>query len=425
MSRYLRISCLLRQTTFNLNRSLLYKPISAPVPSPISPLLLTRTISTTSSFHNKDYYAVLGVSRAAPDDEIKRAYFKLAKQCHPDISKEKGAKEKFVEIGKAYEVLSDPHKRKHYDLMGHQGAEHAEQGFHYEDFHGAEEQFRSFTQEFQDIISQFMSPFQQGGIHTHSQTLQAEYTVPLTFMEAAQGCTKHVRHSFMVKCELCGGSGADNDYGFTTCRFCKGNGVIRSQLGPIQIQETCSHCGGAGKMPKRMCLDCRGTGAVKEQRELSIRVPAGVLDKQSTMVKDPNSGQSILLQFKVNESLDFRRTGDDIHSDIRVHMVQAVFGGNIRVMGLNGLIDVAIPPGVQSHHKIRLTDRGIPRINGTGNGDHYLHVKIIIPKNLSEDQHQHLLKFAKLLDPEDMHGNFKAYDYSSIFAKLKRKVKGE
>ena len=424
MSRYLRIPRLLYHTTSNLNRSLLSRPLAVPSPfhTPTTPLYLTRPISTTNSLRNRDYYDLLGVSRSASDDEIKRAYFKLAKEYHPDVNKDPGAKGKFVEIGKAYEVLSNQEKRKQYDLMGHQGEQYAQQGFHYGDFHGAEEQFRSFTQEFEDIINQFM-----GGGHRveRSQSRQAEYTVPLTFMESAQGCTKHITHAFMVKCENCGGSGADNDYGFTTCRFCNGNGVLRRSLGPIQIQETCDKCNGAGKMPKRMCLDCRGTGEVKEERELSIRVPAGVLDKQSTMVRDPTSGQSILLHFRVNESLDFRRNGDDIHSTITVHMVQAAFGGNIRVMGLNGLMDVAIPAGVQSHHKIRLTGRGIPRINGTGKGDHYLHVKISIPKSLTEDQHQQLLKFAKLIDPEDMHGDFKAHDYSSIFAKLKRKVKGE
>ena len=358
------------------------------------------------------------MSKSATDSEIKKAYFNLAKTYHPDKNKEDPrAKEKFIEISNAYEVLSSKEKRQQYDLMGHQDHGFGG-GFSYQDFQGAEQQFHSFTQEFEDIISQFMGGESRG-------TTQKAYTLALTFMEAVQGCTKNVMHSFMVQCENCQGSGADNTFGFTTCRFCKGAGTRGIHLGPIRIQETCDACGGVGKMPKRMCLDCKGTGSVKEQRELSIRVPAGVKHGQSTIVTDPVSKMRIILRFDVRESLDFRRNGDDVHSDVSVHMVQAVFGGNIRVLGLNGMIDVAIPAGIQSHHKIRLTGRGVPRMNGTGEGDHYLHVKITIPKNLTEDQHQHLLKFSKSLDPEDIHGDYKEYDYSSIFAKLKRKVKGD
>ena len=359
------------------------------------------------------------MSKSATDSEIKRAYFNLAKTYHPDKNKEDPrAKEKFIEISNAYEVLSDKQKRQQYDLMGHQDHGFGDRGFSYQDFHGAEQQFHTFTQEFEDIINQFVGRESMG-------TTQTAYTLALTFMEAVQGCTKKVTHSFMEQCENCQGTGADNNYGYTTCRFCKGAGTRGIQLGPIRFQETCDACGGAGKMPKRMCLECKGTGSVKEHRELSIRVPAGVKHGQSTMVTDPVSGMKIILRFDVRESLDFRRNGDDVHSDVSAHMVQAVFGGNIRVLGLSGMMDVAIPAGIQSHHKIRLTGRGVPRMNGTGEGDHYLHVKITIPKNLTEDQHQLMLKFAKSLDPEDIHGDFKDYDFSSIFAKLKRKVKGE
>ena len=416
----MRYSRLIYLTALAIQRPSLYKIV--PRHLPIAPPTLTRSIFTSRPVLSKrDYYEVLGVSKSSTDSEIKQAYFKLAKQFHPDKNTEDPrAKEKFVEIGNAYEVLSSKEKRQQYDLMGHHDQGLGGSGFSYQDFQGAEQQFHTFTEDFQDIINQFM-----GGGGSTGRGTQTSYTLALTFMEAVQGCTKQVPHSFLAECETCEGRGADNKYGFTTCRFCKGSGRRGIQLGPIRLQETCDGCGGVGRVPKRMCLDCKGTGRVNEHRELSLRVPAGVLHGQSTVITDPVSRVKIVLRFNVHDSRDFRRDGDDVHSDVLVHMVQAVFGGNIRVLGLNGMMDVSVPSGVQSHHKIRLTGRGIPRINGTGQGDHYLHVKIVIPKDLTEAQHQNLLNFAKSLDPEDIHGEYKERDYSSIFAKLKRKVKGK
>ena len=282
MSHLVRYSRLIYLTTFAIQRPSLYKIV--PRYLPIAPPFLTRSIFTSRPVLSKrDYYEVLGVSKSSTDSEIKQAYFKLAKQFHPDKNTEDPrAKEKFVEIGNAYEVLSSKEKRQQYDLMGHHDQGLGGSGFSYQDFQGAEQQFHTFTEDFQDIINQFM-----GGGGSTGRGTQTSYTLALTFMEAVQGCTKQVPHSFLAECETCEGRGADNKYGFTTCRFCKGSGRRGIQLGPIRLQETCDGCGGVGRVPKRMCLDCKGTGRVNEHRELSLRVPAGVLHGQRTLYNRP------------------------------------------------------------------------------------------------------------------------------------------
>ena len=264
MSHLVRYSRLIYLTALAIQRPSLYKivPRHLPIAPPFLPrnsLVSTRQVCLVETILSTlEWEGAIGRSSGDYLEIQTGVRCKLAKQFHPDKNTEDPrAKEKFVEIGNAYEVLSSKEKRQQYDLMGHHDQGLGGSGFSYQDFQGAEQQFHTFTEDFQDIINQFM-----GGGGSTGRGTQTSYTLALTFMEAVQGCTKQVPHSFLAECETCEGRGADNKYGFTTCRFCKGSGRRGIQLGPIRLQETCDGCGGVGRVPKRMCLDCKGTGRV-------------------------------------------------------------------------------------------------------------------------------------------------------------------
>uniref|UniRef100_A0A8C5QYU8 DnaJ homolog subfamily A member 3, mitochondrial n=1 Tax=Leptobrachium leishanense TaxID=445787 RepID=A0A8C5QYU8_9ANUR len=341
-----------------------------------------------------DLYQVLGVPRNASQKDIKKAYYQLAKKYHPDTNKEDPqAKEKFSQLAEAYEVLSDEVKRKQYDTYGTAdfaaGAAGAGGGQQY--WRGGpsvdpEELFRKIFGEFSggsSSFGDFSSVFEQ----------PQEYIMDLTFIQAAKGVNKEIIVNITDTCERCNGKGNEPGTKLQHCHYCNGTGMETINTGPFVMRSTCRRCNGRGSVMTNPCMSCRGTGQTKQRRTVTVPVPAGVEDGQT--VRMPVGKKEIFITFRVQKSPVFRREGADIHSDLFVSIAQAVLGGSARAQGLYDPIAVAIPAGSQADQRIRIAGKGIPRMNSYGYGDHYIHIKIRIPRKLSERQRALMSSFAE------------------------------
>ncbi|KAM4820192.1 dnaJ homolog subfamily A member 3, mitochondrial isoform 2-T2 [Thomomys bottae] len=357
----------------------------------------------TASFHTsafvakEDYYQILGVPRNASQKEIKKAYYQLAKKYHPDTNKDDPkAKEKFSQLAEAYEVLSDEVKRKQYDAYGSAGFDPGASSSGQSYWRGGpsvdpEELFRKIFGEFSSSsFGDFQSVFDQ----------PQEYIMELTFNQAAKGVNKEFTVNIMDTCERCDGKGNEPGTKLQHCHYCGGSGMETINTGPFVMRSTCRRCGGRGSIITNPCVICRGTGQAKQKKRVVIPVPAGVEDGQT--VRMPVGKREIFVTFRVQKSPTFRRDGADIHSDLFISIAQAILGGTARAQGLYETINVVIPPGIQTDQKIRLTGKGIPRINSYGYGDHYIHIKIRVPKRLTSRQQSLILSYAE--DETDVEG---------------------
>uniref|UniRef100_A0A8C5QZ40 DnaJ heat shock protein family (Hsp40) member A3 n=1 Tax=Leptobrachium leishanense TaxID=445787 RepID=A0A8C5QZ40_9ANUR len=319
---------------------------------------------------------------------------RLAKKYHPDTNKEDPqAKEKFSQLAEAYEVLSDEVKRKQYDTYGTAdfaaGAAGAGGGQQY--WRGGpsvdpEELFRKIFGEFSggsSSFGDFSSVFEQ----------PQEYIMDLTFIQAAKGVNKEIIVNITDTCERCNGKGNEPGTKLQHCHYCNGTGMETINTGPFVMRSTCRRCNGRGSVMTNPCMSCRGTGQTKQRRTVTVPVPAGVEDGQT--VRMPVGKKEIFITFRVQKSPVFRREGADIHSDLFVSIAQAVLGGSARAQGLYDPIAVAIPAGSQADQRIRIAGKGIPRMNSYGYGDHYIHIKIRIPRKLSERQRALMSSFAE------------------------------
>lgn len=351
---------------------------------------------------SQDLYIILGVTRNASASEIKKAYYELAKKFHPDTNKEKGAAEKFQDVQRAYEVLSDADKRSTYDITGQDnfqagaGGGQAGGGNPF----GGQDPFRNVNPE--DIFKQFFGDQKKaGGFSGFSGFEEARTSqnigVTLTFMEAVRGIEKDIRVRTRVSCNRCDGRKAEPGSTLQTCSRCKGSGneEVSANVFGWTMQTPCRACGGQGHIVKDPCRKCSGKGALNENKNVTVPVPAGIEDGQILRVPIPNSYGEIFVTCKVQDSKIFERDGADVHSDVSLHFAQAILGGSINVPGLLGDIDLKIPAGTQSHQKIRMIGKGIPRLNGYGKGDHYMHIKIHLPKFLTEEQKKYMVSFAE------------------------------
>ncbi|KAL4658145.1 hypothetical protein GN956_G2925 [Arapaima gigas] len=348
---------------------------------------------TSASWGNKqDYYQVLGVPRTATQKEIKKAYYQMAKKYHPDTNKDDPqAKEKFAQLAEAYEVLSDEVKRKQYDTYGSAGFDPGQAGTGQQQYWrgGAsldpEELFRKIFGEFSRTqgFADFNSFFDQA----------QEYVMELTFIQAAKGVNKEITINIEDKCQRCNGRGVEPGTKVQHCHYCNGTGMETVNTGPFVMRSTCRRCGGRGSVITSPCVACRGTGQTKQRRTVMVPVPAGVEDGQT--VRMPVGKKEIFITFRVQRSPVFRRDGADIHSDVLISVAQAILGGTARVQGLYESINIAIPAGIQADQQIRLAGKGIPRINSYGYGDHYVHIKIRIPKTLTDRQRALLMSYAE------------------------------
>lgn len=362
--------------------------------------------------NKKDYYEVLGVSKTATDEEIKRAFRKLAKQYHPDINKEPGAEEKFKEIGEAYAVLSDANKRRQYDQFGHAAFENSGSGG------GAG--FQGFNMgdiDLEDILGDlFGGGFRGfsgfgGSSRTSSRPSKGEdirVVLNLTFEEAAFGCEKDVKLNLTSECSRCKGKGGFNE---KTCRTCGGAGKVLEQaqtiFGYMQTQKTCPDCKGRGKTYETICDECHGKGVVEKVKTLTVTIPEGVDEGyQLRLSGKGNAGLNggpngdVFLEFKIKEHPLFERDGADIYLEVPVTITDATLGCKKEIPTLYGNIILEIKAGTQNYTKLKIKGKGIKLPNSISKGNMYAVVNIIIPTKLDRKQ-KALLQDLAQTDLED------------------------
>ncbi|MDQ0161288.1 molecular chaperone DnaJ [Aeribacillus alveayuensis] len=351
----------------------------------------------------RDYYEVLGVSKSATKDEIKKAYRKLSKKYHPDINKDPDAPEKFKEIKEAYEVLSDDKKRAQYDQFGHAGPNQGFGGFSGSDF-GSD--FGGFG--FEDIFSSIFG----GGSRRRDPNAprpgaDLQYTMTISFEDAVFGKETTIEIPREETCHTCNGSGAKPGTSPETCSHCGGTGQLSTEqntpFGRIVNRRVCHYCNGSGKIIKARCSTCGGTGKVKKRKKISIKIPAGIDDGQQLRVAgqgEPgiNGGPpgDLYVIFHVQDHEFFERDGDDIYCEMPLTFAQAALGDEVEVPTLHGKVKLKIPAGTQTGTKFRLRGKGIPNVRGYGQGDQHVIVRVVTPTNLTEKQKELLREFANI-----------------------------
>ncbi|MDZ5470931.1 molecular chaperone DnaJ (plasmid) [Bacillus sp. 31A1R] len=375
----------------------------------------------------RDYYEVLGVSKTANKDEIKKAYRKLSKTYHPDINKEPDADAKFKEVKEAYEILSDDQKRAHYDQFGHTDSNQGFGGF------GGGSDFGGGFGGFEDIFNTF---FGGGGGRTRDpnaprQGADLQYTMTMSFEDAVFGKETDIEIPREETCETCNGSGAKAGTKPETCKHCQGSGQLNVEqntpFGRIVNRRVCHHCSGTGKEIKHKCGTCHGAGKVKKRRKIHVKIPAGIDDGQQLRVSgqgEPgiNGGPSgdLYVVFHVRSHEFFERDGDDIYCEMPITFVQAALGDEVEVPTLHGKVKLKVPAGTQTGTKFRLRGKGVPNVRGYGTGDQHIIVRIITPTKLTEKQKQLLQEFA------EVSGTVPQGDQEEgFFSKVKRAFKGE
>lgn len=346
----------------------------------------------------RDYYEVLGVSRDADAGQIKSAYRKLAVQYHPDKNPgDKTAEEKFKEAAEAYAVLSDTDKRARYDRFGHQAAG----GFGNVDP-------SAFT-DFGDLFANLGDLFGFGGGMRGGRRVQRgadlRYDLELGFEEAAFGVEKTLRIPRLERCDSCSGSGNADGKPRATCNACGGRGQVRYSQGFFTVAQTCPQCQGEGTVVTNPCKSCRGLGQVEREKELEVRIPAGV--ESGTRMRLANEGEhgknggppgDLYVFLEVAEHPVFKRDGGDVLAETALSYAQAVLGTTIEIDTVNGKERVEVPPGTPHGHTFRLRGKGIERLDRRGKGDHVLRVRLQVPKpkDLNEEQITLLRKLAEL-----------------------------
>ena len=345
----------------------------------------------------RDYYEVLGLQRTAGIEEIKRAYRKLAVKYHPDKNPgDPDAEEKFKEAAEAYGVLSDEEKRARYDRYGHQGMG-GMGGFD-------PNQFADFGDILGDLFGFgdfFGTRGRRGSRAARGNDLR--YDLELEFMDAVFGKDVSLNVPRVVTCTTCTGSGAKPGTQPVTCTGCGGRGQIRYSQGFFAVARTCPQCGGAGKVIKDPCVTCSGAGRVREEKKIAVKIPAGVDDGSRLRVAGEgesgfNGGPAgdLYVFISVREHPKFTRRDYDVHSEQAVSVTQAVLGAEVKTDTIDGLETLRIPAGTQPNQVFRLRSKGVPFLDGSGRGDHYVHVAVRIPTSLSDEQRRLLTQLAQL-----------------------------
>ena len=384
----------------------------------------------------RDYYEVLGVEKGASDDEIKKAYRKMAKKYHPDLNPDdKTAEAKFKEVGEAYEVLSDKQKRSRYDQFGHAGVDPS-----YGGGQGGYERYQQYAHgdfgDFNDIFGDIFSGFGFGG-STKTRNPNGpirgndvQVRIQLSFMEAVKGCKKDIPIQRLERCADCGGTGAKAGTSPETCPDCGGSGQVRVQqrspFGVIQTVKACPRCGGKGKVINDPCKSCNGMGRVRHSRKITVDIPAGIDNGQTFVVRGQgdegtNGGPTgdLNVTVLVREDPIFQREGFDIWVDVPITYAQSVLGDEIIVPTIDGKVSYNVPEGTQPGTTFRLRNKGVPYVNNRGRGDQYVKVNIEVPTNLSSKQ-KDLLK-----DFDSSTGDKNYAKRKSFFDKIKDAFKGD
>jgi molecular chaperone DnaJ len=340
----------------------------------------------------RDYYETLGVNRDAAEDEIKKAYRKLAMKYHPDRNPDsKDAEEKFKEAKEAYEVLSDQQKRAAYDAYGHAGVDpSAAAGA------GAGAQgFGSFADAFGDIFGEIFGGAAGGGRQRSNVYRGADlrYNLEVSLEEAARGTETRIRIPTMDECETCHGSGAKPGTQPKTCPTCNGQGQVRMQQGFFSIQQTCPKCHGSGKVVETPCATCSGVGRIKRQKTLSVKIPAGVDEGDRIRLAGEgeagvNGGPSgdLYVVIHLREHAVFQRDHNDLHCEMPISFTTAALGGEIEIPTLDGVAKIKIPAETQSGKVFRLRGKGIKGVRSNVHGDLMCHVVVETPVSLTARQ---------------------------------------
>ena len=352
----------------------------------------------------KDYYKVLGVDRNASQDEIKKVFRQLALKYHPDRNQgDKVSEEKFKEINEAYSCLGDPEKRAHYDRYGTAegfGAAAGAGGFGGFGGFGAGTPFNDI---FEDIFDDFFGAF--GGSRKARSTKGADlrYNLNISLEEAAFGAEKSIKIPRWQSCEVCSGTGAEPGKPPVTCTQCKGTGHVRFQQGFFSVSKTCNKCQGTGRIITNPCQTCSGNGKIKVQRELSVKIPAGV--DSGSRLKLSGEGDfgsyggppgDLYIVLTVDDHPFFQRDGLNIYCKVPISFPKAVFGGEIEVPTLDGSAKLRVPAGTQSGKYFHLKGKGVPRLGSHHRGDQIVSVFIDVPKKLTPRQRELLEEFAEL-----------------------------
>ena len=373
----------------------------------------------------RDYYEVLGVSRGASAEELKKAYRGKAKELHPDRNKDNpDAEAQFKEVNEAYEVLKDADKKAAYDRFGHAafeggmgaGAGAARGARPGADF-GA-----SFSDVFEDLFGDFMGGRggSGGARNRASRGSDLRYNLRVTLEEAYKGAQKSIRVPTLAACDSCGGSGAEGGAEPVTCPTCSGMGKVRAQQGFFTVERTCPTCGGLGQIVKNPCNTCKGAGRVEKERQLSVNIPAGV--ETGTRIRLSGEGEAglrggpagdLYIFIDVREHPIFQRDGLDLHCRVPVSFTAAALGGEVEVPTIDGgRSRVKVPAGAQSGKQMRLRGKGMPALRGGGFGDMLIELSVETPVNLTARQKELLREFEGLSADNHPEG-------SSFFSKVK------
>ena len=352
----------------------------------------------------RDYYEVLGVARGAGDDELKKAFRKLARQYHPDVNKSSEAEAMFKEVGEAYEILSDSEKRRVYDQLGHAGLN----GGGYGGFQGGFEGFGSFADIFEQFDTMFGGAGGRGGARRGPQRgADLRYDLELTFEEAAFGTEKVLEIPRSEQCEVCKGSGAEPGSEPIVCPQCGGSGEMRrvqqSVFGQFVNVTMCSKCQGEGRVVSTPCHECRGKGTLRKTHALTVKIPAGVDKGQQIRLTGegeagPKGGPAgnLYVVLEVRPHPLFKREGSDIFYELPISFAQAALGDEIKAPTIDGEESLVIPAGTQTGKTFRQREKGVPHLRGMGRGDEHVTVTVRTPTNLSNRERELLEEMAAL-----------------------------
>jgi molecular chaperone DnaJ len=345
----------------------------------------------------RDYYEVLGVARDAATPDIKKAYRKLAMANHPDRNPgDQEAEERFKECAEAFEVLSDPEKRRLYDQFGHEGM----RGAGFQGFSGAEEIFSHFGDLFGDLFENLGFGSRRAGGPQRGQDIKVELNLGLG--DVVEGGDHDIVVPRRERCGDCGGTGAATGTAPESCKQCRGTGQVVHRQGFFTLQTTCPVCRGEGKVITNPCRGCTGTGVIQRESTITVNVPAGVDDGQTLRIQGrghpgarggPPGNLYVVLRVEPDER--FERDGFDVHSRARVSMFQATLGTTVSVDTLEGREQIEIEPGAQPGYTIVRRGKGIPVLGGRGRGDHHIHLEVTIPEDLEEDHEEILREIAR------------------------------
>lgn len=359
--------------------------------------------------NKRDYYEVLGVAKGASDDELKKAYRKLAKQNHPDLNPgDKEAEARFKEINEAYEVLSDKDKRAKYDQFGFAGVD--------PNFGAGGGGFGGFDMgDIGDLFGSFFGGgfggFGGGGGQSRSGPAKGQTVrtaLNLTLEEAAFGCEKEVSIQHVEACDTCGGSGCAEGTTAEVCPECHGSGQVRIQqrtmFGTMATSTVCPNCRGEGKIIHQPCKVCGGKGGVRKQKKVNVKIPAGIDNGQAISVRAQgdmgrNGGPAgdLIVGINIKPHPQLRREGSAIYLDQTVSFYQAAVGSEVEIPSLDGRIKCTVAAGTQPGTTLRLRGKGVPILNGRGRGDQFVTIRVEVPKNLTETQKDALKKFAEAM----------------------------